>query len=798
MPSSLQARRSTYAGLFLVSLATLMYEVLLTRIFSVTMWYHFAFMAVSVALFGMTVGALWIYLLPGWFRAERTHHHLSAFALLFAATAVGGLLTHLAIPFVTNASLVSLWAIGLTYAALSLPFACSGVCVCLALTRFPERVGKLYAADLAGAACGCLALVQTLDATDGPTAVLVVGLFAAASGACFAPPRGRLQRVAGLATLLFLVAAVGHTVLVDRHHPLLRITWAKGIAEPNALYERWNSFSRVRVGTEGSNPEQPFGWGLSPVYPAGRHVRQLGLDIDANAYTVLTRYRGDPLELDHLRYDITNLPHYLRPAADVLVVGAGGGRDILSALAFGQRSVRAVEINGAIVQAVNRVFGDFTGHLDRDPRVRMVHDEARSYIARTSDQFDILQISLIDTWAATAAGAFVLSENSLYTEEAWTSFLRHLKPGGLLSISRWYDRGRPAEVYRATALACAALRRIGVTEPRSHLAIARLMLDSQGREVPNGVGTLLVSPSPLTPADVAALRDVCGRLRFELVLAPDSSADPDLERLTSADGPAFERSFPLNISAPTDDCPFFFHQLRFRDLLTWYRLDLTAHAGFNLKAVFVLGSLLLIVGVLTLAGIVVPLWLTSERETLRGSAPLLAYFAAIGLGFMLFEMSQMQRLMVFLGHPTYALTVVLSALLISSGAGSLLSGRLRRGAPALAALLAVLAVLGLLTSPLLHSLAAATTPVRIGVAVVMLAVPGLLMGTAFPLGMRAAAGGHQGLTPWLWGVNGATSVCASVLAVALSLSFGISCTYWIGVLCYAGAAAAHARLSRRV
>ena len=192
------------------------------------------------------------------------------------------------------------------------------------------------------------------------------------------------------------------------------------------------------------------------------------------------------------------MAHWLRRDAHVLVVGVGGGRDVLSALAFGQRDVVGVEINGAILDVVNAHFGGFTGRLDRDPRVTFVNDEARSYIARQRQPVDILQISLIDTWAATGAGAFVLSEHSLYTSEAWELFLDRLTPHGLLSVSRWYYDSRPDETYRVTSLAVAALARRGVTHPREHMAIVRHATGADGRMAPLGVATLLVSPSPLS------------------------------------------------------------------------------------------------------------------------------------------------------------------------------------------------------------------------------------------------------------------------------------------------------------
>jgi hypothetical protein len=803
MSSAPPASRSVYAGLFLVTLATIMYEVALTRIFSVTMWYHFAFVAISVAMFGMTVGALTVYLRPAWFPPAGTVHGLGASALLFGVAIVLSLLTQLAVPFNASLSLLGVYTVVLTYVVVAVPFVASGVCVTLALTRFPRQLPSLYAVDLLGAAAGCGIVIGTLDVTDGPTTVVASALVAAVAAAVFLTATDGVRLRAGaLAVVTVLAAFVAvNSLRILEQTSLLRVEWVKGAYERRPLFEKWNSFSRVTVSGDPSRPSVPRGWGLSDTYPRDRGVHQLSVLIDASAGTVLTGFDGRRETLEHLKYDVTNVPHWLRRDASVLVVGAGGGRDVLSALAFDQRRVVGVEINGAILDVVNAYFGAFTGHLDRDPRVTFVNDEARSYIARQRERFDILQVSLIDTWAATGAGAFVLSEHSLYTTEAWTLFLERLTPRGLLSVSRYYFDPRPDETYRVTSLAVAALARRGVTRPREHLAIVRHATGADGQRAPLGVATLLVSPSPLSAADVDRLEDLARRLRFDIVLSPRHAATAAFEALTSGqDLTAFYARFPVNVAPPTDDSPFFFHTLRLADVFdgALWRAGLGGDAS-NVQAVWVLGVLLLTVLGLTGLCVVVPLVLTADRSALAGTTPLFVFFSGIGLGFMLIEVSQMQRLIVFLGHPTYGLSVVLFAMLASSGLGSLTAGRLAspglRAAAPLAVLVATLALFGGATPWVIRAFEAATTPVRIAVAVGLLLPIGFPMGMAFPLGMRAATMRAPSLAPWLWGINGATSVCASVVAVAISLHWGIAASFWIGVACYVAATAALVGLS---
>ncbi len=798
------ANKQTYAGLFMVTLATLMYEILLTRIFSVTMWYHYAFMAVSIALFGMTVGAMLVYLFPGSFPYDRSKYYLGLSSLLFAVSILPSFLTHLSIPFVTQRSIAALYSVGLTYAVISVPFVFSGMCVTLALTRFPRQVSKLYAADLAGAAIGCILLIYTLKITDGPTAVVVVAFLASVGAVFFVAGEnfGKLKRIALLCGLFFAAVAALHTVLVAKQSPPLRLMWVKGKLEDRPLYEKWNSFSRIRVYGDSSRPGSPFGWGISSTLPSGLRVRQLLLDIDATAKTILTEFGGNLKELDYLKYDVTNVAYYLKRNARVLVVGTGGGRDILSALVFGEASVLGVEINENIIDAVNQRYGDFTGHLDRNPKITFVADEARSYVARSRDKFDIIQISLIDTWAATTAGAFVLTENSLYTVEAWKPFLDHLNPNGVLTVSRWYFRDRPGEVYRLTSLATAALMQLGVESPRKHIIIVREMQQEDSSETPDGVGTILVSKEPFSERDLATVEAVARKMRFDLVLSPRSSLDPTFATIASGrDLDAFTARFPINIAAPTDDSPFFFHMLRLRDMFHRELWESGAHS-YNMKAVFVLGVLLMIVVGLTSLCIVIPLLVSTKKGLLKGALPLTMFFASIGLGFMLVEISQMQRLIVFLGHPTYGLSVVLFALLSSSGLGSYSTQKMSspvNRAPAVARLLlliGVLAIFGMLTPHAISAFRGTTTWLRILVAVVVLFPLGLFMGMAFPIGMRTASAKVAPLTPWFWGINGATSVCASVLAVAIALSSSISTSFWIGVACYAVAVIAFAWASR--
>jgi MFS family permease len=788
---ALQPRVGTYVGVFLVTLSTLMLEIGLTRIFSVTMWYHFAFVAISVALFGMTAGALIVHLRPRWFPVAGVGRQLWIFALLFGVAVAVCFAIQLAIPFTPRATVLGIASVVATCGVISVPFVFSGIVVCLALTRFPRRVNRLYAVDLVGAGLGCVLLVVLFSFVDGPSLVVLIGAFATAGAIAFAIADGNPRRVATAAVATVVLAGFaginGH--LYTDGSPWLKILWAKEARDPDHAYERWNAFSRLTVSGDADDPA----------------TNMLGLVIDSTAGTGLYRYSGDPAESDRLRGAIQNLPHYIRHDADVYVVGVGGGVDVLSALEFDQHSVTGAEINGDIIDITNGVYGDFTGHLDQDPRIDIVRDEARSYLARTDQRFDLIQISLIDTWAASAAGAFALSENSLYTTEAWDLFLDRLRTDGILTVTRYYrtadPEGRPVEpleTYRTIALASEALTRRGVADPRDHVAVYR---------VPTAYGvdlaTVMVSPDAFSEDDLAVLSARAGEFGFTPVLTPDTAADPTLAALTAPGGPgdAIDR-VDADISPPSDNRPFFFQMA---DIGTFLNGDI-GRDDYVTRPVFVLG--LLAVTVLGLAACCVglPLLLAGRTSAIRTNRrrllPLYTYFTGIGLGFLLIEVAQLQRLSIFLGHPTYGLTVSLFSVLVFSGLGSMLTERIvrddrpRSRLLPLAALVGIVIAAGFATPAVLHALDGATTPVRIATAVALLAPLALVMGMPFALGMRAAATVPAAPTAFLWGINGAASVCASVLGVVIALFFGISTAFWAGALAYGLALASMVAVAR--
>jgi hypothetical protein len=788
----LARRASFYAGLGFVTAATLMLQIVETRIISVTSWYHLAFFVISIAMFGLTAGAVWVYLRAPDYRSDHLSYHLTVASLAFALTMVGALLVQLTIVTSLPASVMSLVVWTEFAVALSIPFFFSGVVVSLALTRSPYPIGIVYGADLVGAAAGCLLVLALLNAVSGPSAILWIAVMVAAGGLLFARSAiGDVPNGASTGSWLFrrrwlvfaslAALAVGNAVSPAGVRPTIV---KDSIEHPDRIaYEKWNSFSRVTV--EHSGHSFPAIWGPSPRMPDLR-VEQRWMNMDGGAGTAVYRYTGDLGEVSFLRYDVTNLAYAAPGLRRAAVVGVGGGRDLLSARLFGIPDVTGIEINPTFIDILERRFSDYTA-LARQPGIALEVEEARSWFARTTRSFDIIQMSLIDTWAATGAGAFTLSENGLYTVEAWRIFLQKLDPGGLFTVSRWYAPGEVNETGRMVSLAVATLHSFGVAEPKRHIFVGAA----------GSIATLIISAQPLSSDVLSALRHAAQEHDFKVLIDPDRAAVSQLlEDIVSArDANTLDmvtRASTLDLSAPTDARPFFFNQLRISRVLDPEALALSAQGGVyggNLVATLTLGILILISAILVVVTIVVPLRSSAASAGKRVAVAGTAYFALIGVGFMMAEIGLLQRMSVFLGHPIYSLSIVLFSLILSTGIGSILSERIALDDGRRLTFWAALTGFYLFVLPswlpdMLLRLESAPLLTRASFAVLVLSPAGVLMGFGFPTGMRLVSRIDPGPTPWLWGVNGAAGVLAASIAVVTSIAVGIDTTLRVGAMCY--------------
>jgi spermidine synthase len=781
--------RSTAAGVALTSAALLMTELALTRIFSVTMYYHFAFLAISIALFGLSASGVYVFVARRWLQAREPCGLLAIHALAFATSCVVALAVLVRIRVGLNYSPENLRMMLAIYALAALPFFTGGAVVSLALTCLAARVNIVYAADLAGAAAGCLLLIPLLDTVGAPGTILVAA-FAAGTAATLFAPSGRRVRIVAAATLV--VGAP--TLLQIATGASFDVRDTKGHRGDRVLFSRWNSFSRVAVYDRGHGD-----WSISPRYTGARPESRF-MDIDSAASTPIVRFDGNLAGVESLRYELTSLAFRLWQAAApagaqpfrALVIGPGGGRDLLAALIFGAGHVDGVEINPIIANDVMRgEFHEYSGGIYTHPRVTIAVDDGRSFVRRSAVRYDIVQASLVDTWAATAAGAYTLSENSLYTVEAFSDYLDHLSDNGMLTITRWVFDG-----LRLVSLAQEACAR------RACDAADRLAVVQLGQ-----VATFLFKKRPFTSSEIASLRQVAGDLGFTVLYAPDDRTSPekaappgkaeerqqwqtspgDYARLIVAnDRHAFYDLYRHDIRPTTDDRPFFFHTTR---------LEHQFQVAFGRSMLFGngLSALVTLMGIST--GLVVlfvvgPLAVAGREALAPGWPRWLTYFGLLGAGFMLVEVAVLQRFVLLLGHPVYSLTVTLFSLLLGTGAGSYLS---RTVAPAnvqprLQLALLGIVVVGIAAVWLLPPLIEAAIPlprwVRIGLATALLVPAGALMGMALPSGMRLLNARQPDLVPWAWGMNGALSVVGATLAIFIAMNWGFSMTLLAGTSMY--------------
>jgi predicted membrane-bound spermidine synthase len=759
----------------------LSFEILLTRLLSIRFGYHLAFAVISLALFGLTAGAVFVHF-AGTRIARRTSLIWSSLAVSAALFAVSMPTVLIYLANVAKPLGGTLWDPSLisVYIFMSLPFFCVGITVCLLLTK-SQRVPRLYASDLIGGGLGGIAIIALLAMMQPPAATFFISAASALAATLFALKAARFVRL-GSALLTFVLLVMGGVELSSPHAivPPLRDEFGP------FLFEKWNSYSRVTVLPLG---KRPFGWGYSST--CARHIDadQYLLWIDKSAASPITQFSGNFDLLWHLDCDVTNAVHSLRSDQDVLVIGLGGGRDLLSALRADHRSVTAVEMNDIIVTLLEHEMAEFSGNITRLPRVRVVEDEARSYVRSTEDKYDIIQASMVDTFAAATSGAYSLTENNLYTVEAFVDLLQHLNDDGILTMSRWYQYHEPPfEMLRTAAVARAALERLDIDDAASRITI---ISGGANRTIGlRGVGTILVKKQPFTGEELQKLRAWGQKRKFLLAYMPDGKNVTLFDELLKSKDPRdFYEALPLDVSPTTDDSPFFF-LMRIQGPEAG-RYDSTA---FLSRGFVILKGLLLVSMIVSLLVILVPIAVDQGIRAIVAPGNLWGgvFFLSIGLAFMLVEIAQIQRLTLLLGHPTYSLSVVLSSLLVASGVGSYMSDYVVLRSSSFdraliflgGALVGTLLAVGYFTRPMMELTASFPLIVRIGASVLMVVPMGILMGMLFPIGMSVAQKNARSSTAWFWALNGAASVIASVLATYVSAIMSISSTFLIGAAIY--------------
>jgi hypothetical protein len=751
-----------YLCVALTTGGTLLLELSLTRIFSVVFYYHFAFLAISIALFGLGAGGVLSYVLAGRSGLFHILGRLSAGNSLLVLLAAAVVLSQKDEP--EGAGLLVL------YLVIALPFLVAGTIISLAISESVERVGRVYFFDLLGAACGCLLLVPLLNYLNGPNTTVGAAILFAAAAAIWHNMAGSASGRAGSVALALALVAL---IIVNFSTKILDVRYAKGQKIANELWVKWNPISRIAIVQKE--------WGKEII-------------IDADASTGIANFDFENLpEKDRhdLLFQGPGLPYNIRPGAKTLIIGPGGGWDVARALAGSAKDITGVEINPLIANDImRRRFPQYSRSIYSRPEVRVFVEDGRAFVRRSAEKYQVLQATLVDTWASTAAGAFALSENNLYTTEAFHDYLSHLTDDGMFACTRWgFDP--PRESLRLISLAIDALGRLGEREPFRHVIVGR-----EGSVSGWGArDTVLISRKPFTAEDIGRARGALAESKMTAVYLPDERIpNPFTELLRSPDPAAYQRAYRYDITPVGDDRPFFFYTVQPADILTFlssarkdtadYKINRAIPLLFRLVVV----SLIAVLIILALPPVVLGTRLPREPGVLR----FLLYFLFIGTGYILIEVALIQKFVLFLGHPTYALTVVIFSMLVASGLGSywsarVIAGTTRRWRMVLIAVAGLIGLLAAVVTPLLTAGVGWPLGVKAVATIALLFPAGFVMGIPFPTGLARLESWHKPSVRWAWSLNAASSVLGSVMAIVLAIYLGLTLTLLAGGALYLAA-----------
>ena len=795
------SRLYPHLAIFVISFATLACELLQNRIFSFQYWYHVVYFVVTTALLGMAAGgSIYHYSrkLQSYDLDDLLRRCLSGFAIFMIVSTLILSKIDIGVGELTYKSIRSVLRVFGAYSIIIVPYIFFGISLSAAFQRLKAQSGKLYFSNLMGSAAGCVAFVLLLE----PLGIEVLFVLLAALCALLSIFGTRKSTGSGSSSpfrrlsdsLVFLVSAGAFLLLFDPSADRLK-QFNSFIPEERRIVETtlWNPLARIDVISHRDATRTKYivydGDAQTTLRPPGLAPPE---DADSNPVA-----GPEPLrELVYLLFPERQLHR-------VAVIGSGGGQDVAAALRNGANAVDAIEINGATNRLVTGPFNTFLEGLFERPEVRLHTEDGRTFIAREKGPYDRIVMYGIDSFAASAAGAYVFSEAYLYTREAMAAFIESLEPDGLISFGRWYYQPKDREAIRVFSTALDVLAEMGFAEPARHLLAVGTHYSA------TNFAFVMISRSPITAEEVERTRAYAKELGYILLFAPEGDAYLGVEEYrelaqsyNTGTEDEFYRSYPHLIHPVFDDSPFFFQYTRLSD---WFKPAerqnvYYAHIRSNPNA------MLFIILVQTVAFVVLivfgPAYLLKRRSgfRLRPSWRLVIYFVAIGLAFMLVEISLIQRMVLYLGSPVYSFAVVVPAVLGFAGIGSYLSQYAGRASRILLSAIAVIALWAVawhvLAEGISDLLLNAEPVTRLALAILMIAPLGIAMGVPFPIAVRCFCDREEAV-PILWAINSGCSVIASVLAIPLAQSFGFQFVMGFAVVLYiAGSVAAtqhHAR-----
>ena len=790
--------------LFCTSASVLAYEILLMRLLSISLWTHFAYMVISLALLGFGAAGSFLFLLSG-----RIYRNMDAWlAVLAGAASVSFPLSFSLSQQIGSDPLQLVWQnkewvrMFATYLVMAVPFFLSGGIVGIILSAAGGDVPRLYAADLLGAGLGCVAVVPALY-LGPPWALLPLlsGVVLVGAGwCCMAAPWGRKGiLVLPVSGTLVMACTVLLPPLPQLHHTkALPMT----MTFPDARVEAERNGPLGLIHVVGSSlirevPGLSLNYGLDGKGSTGVLPQQKAVFSDGDLVSTITRFNGDPEELEHLDFTTMALPYHVRHPQKVLVIGAGGGTDVLLALRHKASRIVALEANPQIAALMTGPFSDFSGHLYSMPQVRLLIREARQFLHETGDRFDLIQVSLLDAYGGSAAGLYSAAESYLYTTEAFALYLSRLSDRGIFAVTRWLKLP-PRDSLRAFSTALSAIRRSGISErPEQHLVFIRSWKTS----------TLLVSRAPFTPKEIEEVTAFCDRRSFDVdyyaAITEDVANRYDVQEepysfmgAASLAGPQSEiflSNYLFDVSPTTDDRPYFSHFFRWGKAAGLFR-QLRREALTVVEIGYILIIATLVQAVLAGGALILLPLLGLRRFGRRAEGGLsgrdvlgtFLYFGSIGLAFMFLEMALLPKFVLLLSDPVYSTAVVLAAVLVFAGCGSLTVRHVRSRSlwAAVTCVCAWVVVQALVEERLFAWALGWPFGGRLVLTVVMVGGLSFFLGRPFPIGLRETSGRFPSLVPWAWGINGCASVIGAVLGKMIGMSAGLRMTMGVAALLY--------------
>jgi spermidine synthase len=786
---------TTYLALFLISIAILASEILMMRIVSLIFLIFIVYAVIGITMLGFAAAGTFLAVVPA-FLQKSQERRLAFLSFAFALTTpVVYYVSVVPAPFALGLKKFLLYVL-LISLVMTVHFFLAGLVISYLFTRRVWEVNRLYSINLVGSGIGCFLVVQFIRPLGGEGLILVVTFLAALAAAFFAAGHAKKLTVLSLVYAFCALCLIPFSSNLFPIHPTLYGKQMPTIMfhhpETKIEYQAWDPVARVDVFSIEDEyvylPEKlPFKFATND---GSNGTMMLGIDKEFN-------------KVDFADQTWLGLPYWLKKNPEVLVIGLGGSMDIMAALHYQAKKIRGVEISERMIEIVRDEFRSFTHSPYQHDSVEIIHDEGRSYVRRMEEDVDLIQMSGVDTLAAQFGGSFVMVENFLYTVEAFKEYFNHLRPDGILCITRFLRNPEyPERGMRTCAIGVEALRQLGVEHPENNFVVIGygFILTTMMKKTPfteEEIRTIeenlerykpdpTVDPAPFV-ASYVDLRYQEGR---KILYKPGHKSDHQYVKYFTALKEGREADFianyPYDMSVCTDNKPFFFVSERWDNL---FRKD--SRPGSASPFGFILQALQLAwFCLLTLALVLLPLYLFRRKGLqTKGSKTCIVYFSCLGLGFMLIEIGFMQKFALFLGHPTYSITVVLFSLLVFAGLGSLASGMTQWSHRnlILASILSVVAIAALylwILDPIFHRFLTMPLGIRMLIAILLVSPLAFFMGIPFPIGLRVLENQAMELVPWAWAINGSASVIATTAAALIAVLFGFSVVVVCAIIIY--------------